>query len=213
MTAPAEGYSHGKHMRGVQDAARAVGIKGAAFAVLAYMCTVADHSKPVVLVSKEKIATRTGYCINSVKAALRTLRAAGILEPIAYETGGQGRATVYKIRKKGHYGVENSPPNGEPELRGPKTGHLGGQNLAEYGAKNLPPISLLPDPLPEREGAASRGGRTSRPLDAGASPGPRTGPQYDPDEMRRFSRDCTAHGFGEALRLQKARLGQAGDLP
>lgn len=222
MTAQAEGYSHGKHMRGVQDAARAVGIKGAAFAVLAYMCTVADHSKPVVLVSKETIVKRTGYCLDSVKTALRTLRAAGILEPIAYETGGQGRATVYKIRKKGHYGVENTPPNDETPFRGGKSRHLGVEKTAKYGGKNSTTTSLLPDLLPEEKGAASRGGRATCPLDAGASPGPRAGTPQDAEDAweRTTFRRVMAESGGKMdlasarmAELRAARLGQAGDLP
>ncbi len=101
-------YSHARHMARVQAAARQAGIKGAAFAVLAYLCASADFKRPEVLRSKDNIVERTGYGIAAVKAALATLRAGGFLVPVAYATGGKHRATVYRIEPG--KGYENDTP-------------------------------------------------------------------------------------------------------
>lgn len=214
MTKPqSDGYSHARHIAMVQGSARAAGIKGAAFVVLAYMCSVADFGKPTVRVSKDTISDRTGYCLNAVKAALRALRAAGCIEPIACFEGGRGRATVYSLRAKGVKGARYEAPNDETGVKGASFFRKGGQFFPERGPENAPPSYVSPDDLPEGEGGAFRAGRTSGALDAGASPGPR--PATDREaELRRFSRDVTEHGYAEARRMQLAREAAGrGELP
>lgn len=98
MTAQASEYSHATHIKHVTQAARAAGLKGAAFAVLAYMCAAADYKKPTVRVSKATICKRTGYHWDTVRIALRALREERFIDPVAYATGGRERATVYVLR-------------------------------------------------------------------------------------------------------------------
>lgn len=214
MTKPqSDGYSHARHIAMVQGSARAAGIKGAAFVVLAYMCSVADFGKPTVRVSKGTISERTGYCLKQIKAALRTLRDAGCIEPIACFEGGRGRATVYSLKAKGIKGGKNAPPNDETGEKGGSFFRKGGNFFPERGEETTPPSYVSPDDIPEGEGGASRAGRASGALDAGASPGPR--PAHDREaELRRFSRDVTQHGYAEARRLQLAREAAGrGELP
>lgn len=212
MTAQgADSYSHARHISRVQAAARAAGIKGAAYAVLSYMCSVSDFHRPTVCVSKERIADRTGYYVNTVKDALRSLRQAGFLVAVAYETGGRHRATVYTLKAgagQSENGGEKNP--GIAHKGGSFSAEKGGQIQSERGVKSAPPSEYLPEDTSRGTGGASRAGRNSRPLDAGASPGPRAGAQYEPDELRRLSEETSRYGYSEAKRRQDARLAERG---
>ena len=211
MTAQADGYSHARHVAQVQAAARAAGVKGAQFAVLAYLCSVADFKRPTVRVSKARICERTGYHWDTVRLSLRALRALGLIEPVAYATGGKACATVYKITAKGLYGAENPPSNENQAIQGGNSGQYGAENPVYTGRKIHPPSVVSSYDLPEGKGGASRAGRAGRALDAGAGPG--TGAESpDAAELRRFSRECDLHGYAEARRLQieRQRKGQAG---
>lgn len=212
MTAQgADSYSHARHISRVQAAARAAGIKGAAYAVLSYMCSVSDFHRPTVCVSKERIAERTAYSVKSVKAALGALRDAGLLVAVAYETGGRHRATVYTLKAgagQAENGGRNFPPNAEKG--GKFSAEKGGSFGHKRGEETSPPSEYLPEDTSRGTGGASRAGRNSRPLDAGASPGPRAGADLDREEMGRFARDVTLHGYGEARRLQQQRQAERG---
>lgn len=209
-TAQSEGYSHGKHIAGVQAAARAAGVKGSAFAVLAYMCSAADYRKPVVRVCKETICERTGYCWDTVRIALRQLRDRGFLRPIAYKTGGRERATVYALTS-GKNGVENPPPlqTEEIEKGGGFSGQKGVENPVKRGWKSRPPSMVSSDISSRVEGVASRDGRTNPPLDAGASAS-RGGDDPARAELAQFAREVTLHGYAEARARQKARQAASG---
>ncbi len=201
-------YSHARHMARVQAAARQAGIKGAAFAVLAYLCASADFKRPEVLRSKDNIVERTGYGIAAVKAALATLRAGGFLVPVAYATGGKHRATVYRIEPG--KGYENDTPTAAKGVW--KSSPKGYGNHPQRGMENSPPSVVSPVSLSGSKGAPFRGGRNVGPLDGGASPAPRPG-SPEAEELARFSREVARHGYTEARRLQKARQGEAGQLP
>ena len=203
MTAPATGYSHARHIDNVQKAARAAGVKGAGFAVLAYMCSVASFKKPTVCVSKAKICARTGYHWDTVRLALRALRDLGLIDPIAYETGGRERATVYKLTTKGLNGAENPPPNDENDKGGGFSGQKGAENPVQRGRKIHPPSKSYSDISSSGEGSASRAGIERTPLDENAK-----------QELAIFSRECSAHGYTEASRRaeDRKRLRQAGEI-
>ncbi|QLQ19049.1 MAG: hypothetical protein HZT43_10765 [Exiguobacterium profundum] len=98
MTAQAEGYSQARHVQRVQAAAREAGVKGAAYAVLSYLCSVSDFREPITRASKERIEERLGYCDKTIKAALAVLRKGGFIEAVAYAAGGRGRCPVYVLR-------------------------------------------------------------------------------------------------------------------
>lgn len=210
MTAQAEGYSQARHVQRVQAAAREAGVKGAAYAVLSYLCSVSDFREPITRASKERIEERLGYCDKTIKAALAVLRRGGFIEAVAYATGGRGRCPVYVLRSG--KGGENYPPlNGSEDAKGGKFfPEKGGKNFPKRGEKTSPPSVYSSSDLSRGEGAASRGGRTTRPLDAGASPGPRTGPRYEPAEIRRLGEETARYGYAEARRRQDERLGPAG---
>jgi hypothetical protein len=204
MTAPGSDYSHSAHIRQVTNAAQAAGIKGAAIAVLAYLCHSADFKKPTVRRSKANMVEKTGYCLNAVKAALRTLREAGFIEAIQYATGGRERATVYVLRAG--KGAINQPPleTAEDDKGGQKMVVKGAKKWSQRGPENRPPsLDYSYDSSRVKGPRFARGG-ADQALDAGrrASTG-LAGP--DAEEMRRFSADVTKHGYGEARRLQIAR--------
>lgn len=215
MTAKSEAYSQAAHIRHVQAAAREAGIKGAAYSVLSYLCSVSDFKKPITRASKEKIEARTGYCEKTIKGALAALRQAGFIEPVAFATGGRGLCPVYVLRSK--KGVENLPPLEPSDLvkGGKKFPEKGGKNFQKRGEKTSPPTDNLTPFFPERsEGAASSGGRATRALDAGASPGPRPG-SPEAAELARLGRETAAFGYTEAKRRadeRKAKL-ERGELP
>lgn len=203
---PAQGsdYSHAAHIKHVTQAARAAGLKGAAFAVLAYLCAAADYKKPTVRVSKATICDRTGYCLKTVKTVLAELRGDGFLDPVAYATGGRERATVYVLRAG--KGGENLPPFNAAEMDkgGKKLPVKGGKNFSKRGEKNTPP-SLDTSYVSSRvEGSASRAGVEGTPLD-----------EKSKQELALFSRECGLHGYTEAKRRadQRAATGAGGELP
>lgn len=212
MTAQGETYSHGRHIAKVQSEARRAGVKGATFAVLAYLCASSDYKRPEVLRSKANICERTGYSLDSVKAALASLRALGFIVPIAYETGGRNRATVYRVTT-GQKGAENSTPISDKG--GEFFPEKGGNFSPKRGGENPPPsVSSSVYPFRREKGAASSGGRAGGSLYAGASPGPRPG-SPEAEALVRFNREVRLHGYGEAKRLadERKRAGQAGELP
>jgi len=205
MTAQANKYSHAAHIKNVTQAARAAGLKGSAFAVLAYMCAAADFDKPTVRVSKETICKRTGYHWDTVRIALRALRDAKFLDPVAYVTGGRHRGTVYVLRAG--KGAENPPTLDTQETAkgGGFSGQKGVENPVKRGRKIHPHPNVSPNVSSEREGGASRAGIERTPLDEKAK-----------QELALFSRECSAHGYTEAReraeRRKAARLA-SGDLP
>lgn len=196
-------YSHARHIANVQKAARAAGVKGAAFAVLAYMCSVASFKRPTVCVSKATICNRTAYHWDTVRLALRSLRDLGLIEPIAYETGGRERATVYKLTTKGLNGVENPPPNAETEKGGGFSGQKGAENPAKRGRKIHPPSVSSSISIPEGERTAYSGGAERTPLD-----------EQRKQELALFSRECGLYGYegARARELQRKGLGQTGEI-
>lgn len=200
----AAGYSKDRHTTLVKAAAREAGLKGAALNVLAYMCDVSDWKQPIVRVSKAKIEERTTYCDKTIKIALATLRAAGFIEAVAYATGGRGFCPVYVLRTT--KGGENFPPLDGADIAkgGRKLPVKGGENFQKRGEKTSPPSLSSPDINPNRGGAAQGGGIERTPLDEKAQ-----------EELRLFSRECSAEGYTEAARRadERKRLRQAGDLP
>lgn len=205
MTAQASEYSHAAHIKNVTQAARAAGLKGAAFAVLAYLCAAADYKKPTVRVSKATICDRTGYCLKTVKAVMAELRGGGFLDPVAYATGGRERATVYVLRTG--KGGENLPPFDAAEIDkgGKKLPVKGGKNFPQRGEKTTPPSIASSYVSSEREGGASRAGIERTPLDEKAK-----------QELALFSRECSAHGYTEArerAERRKAARVASGELP
>lgn len=215
MTAAADGYSHARHMAQVQASAREEGIKGAAYSVLSYLCSVADFRKPIARASKDKIERRTGYCYKTIKAALATLRAAGFIEPVAFATGGRGLCPVYVLRTK--KGGENLPPLEAQDLAkgGKKFPEKGGKNFQKRGEKTSPPSDISSSISSRGEkGSASRAGWTGRTLDAGASPGPRPATDRTPEEQAQFLADLRTMTYGEALDRERQRKRQVeGILP
>lgn len=211
MTAGAE-YVQARHVQQVQAAAREGGIKGAAYAVLSYLCSVSDFKKPITRASKDKIEQRLGYCDKTIKAALATLRAAGYIEPVAFATGGRGLCPVYVLRTR--KGGENFPPITEADLvkGGKKLPEKGGKNFPKRGEKTSPPSEYSSNTLSDHERAAfSRGGQ-SRHLDAGQ--GPRTVAAASlTDQERGFvaalADDLKTMSYGEARRKDKARRAAA----
>lgn len=193
-------------MAAVQVAAREAGIKGAAFNVLAYLCSVADFRKPIARASKLRMEQRTGYCDKTIKAALATLRAAGFIEAVAFATGGRGLCPVYVIRTT--KGGENFPPLEEQDLvkGGKKLPEKGGKNFQKRGEKTSPPsgYSSIGSSLGEK-GAAFSGGRDQRGLDACASASPPSGPVPSREELQALSRETAAFGYTEAARLMHQR--------
>ncbi len=204
MTQHSDAYSHSRHVSQVQAAARERGLKGAQYAILSYICSVADFGKPVARVSRDKIGEKTGYCEKTIKAALASLRAAGFIEAIAYATGGKGRCPVYVIRTT--KGGENFPPIDAEEYAkgGKKTPPKGGKNFHQRGEKTSPPSGVSPYISPRVDGAAYSGGRVGRGLDGMASHAPAPD-SPEAAEMRKFSQDVARHGYAEARRLQIQR--------
>ena len=206
MTAQASEYSHAAHIKNVTQAARAAGLKGAAFAVLAYLCAAADYKKPTVRVSKATICDRTGYCLKTVKAVLAELRGGGFLDPVAYATGGRERATVYVLRTG--KGGENLPPFDAAEIAkgGKKLPVKGGKNFPQRGEKTTPPSIVSSYVSSEREGGAYRDGiGNAAPLDEAGR-----------QEAATFAREHREHGLYEALDRAKARReakAASGELP
>lgn len=205
-------YNHGRHIAAVQAAARAAGIRGAAFAVLAYMCSAAAFRQPTVRVSKDTIAAKTGYHKDTVQDALRVLREAGFIHPVAFATGGRHLATVYSLRAG--KGVENAPPfeSVEAAKGGVKPHQKGGQNPVKRGG-NLPPPSTVSSNDPSRvERGAYSAGVQSRSLDARQGGGPGTVlPLTDRERalVAAFAQDMNSMGYGEARQRDKDRRAQA----
>lgn len=208
MTIQTPEYSHGRHIAAVQAAARAAGVKGAAYVILSYMCSAADFRRPTVRVSKAGICDKTGYHWDTVRLALGTLRGLGMIEPVAYATGGRHMATVYTLRTG--KGAENPTPIYMQDTQ--KGGGISGQKGAENPVKrgrNFRPPSMDHSNDPSRvTGSASRAGLQSRPLDHRQGGDAGAVPRMTGQEralVATFSADVTRLGYGEASRRDKLR--------
>ena len=208
MSAQGIDYSHGRHIAAVQAAARVAGIKGAPYAVLSYLCSAADFRKPTVRVSKATICERTGYCWTTVQAALRCLRDAGFIHPVAYATGGRNRATVYSLRTQ--KGMENATPleAAEPEKGDGFSTQKGmGFPLKRGWKKHPPSMDHSNDPSKVERGAYSAGVQ-SRHLDARQDAGPVAGAALTAQEralLEAMQSDLKTMSYGEARLLDKQR--------
>lgn len=194
----------------VQDAARAAGIKGAAMAVLSYLCTSSAFKTPTVRRCKETICLQTGYGITAVKAALARLRAEGIIEPVACFEGGRNRATVYKLRTKAQNGYGNDTPNDETAEKGYGKRQKGVWKTAQRGMETNPPSISSSISSSRREKGR---GLDAPDAAAHAASAPDAGVAADRQAIAQIMQ-AERCGYGRARDLLDARRRvQAGDLP
>jgi hypothetical protein len=194
-------YFRDRHLIAVTDAARRAGVKGAALAVLSYLCSASAFTKPTVCVSKARIVERTGYSEKTVKGALASLRAVGCIEAVACLEGGRHRATIYKLTAQAGKGGENFPPNDQPDEKGGNFSRKGGKFFPERGEETTPPSISSSISSSRRE--------KGRGLDA-PDAGPH-GPLLTPDraEAALFAREHAEFGIAEAMARSKARRAAA----
>ena len=114
-----------------------------------------DHSQQVVLLALADHADHLGYCwpskallawkvgcsTSTIKRVLRCFRQAGILEAVAYEQGGRGQPTRYRIHLE--KGVRKPPF--VPRRKGVKSG-LKGVKSGLKGVTAMPPEPLTNEP-------------------------------------------------------------------
>lgn len=194
----------------VQDAARAVGVKGAALAVLSYMCSASAFTKPTVCVSKDTICERTGYTMKTVKAARARLRDLGIIVPVACIEGGRHRATIYKLTTKAGKGGENCPPNAEDGEKGGSFSQKGGQFFPERGVKNTPPS--ISSSISSSRGEKGRG-LVAPDAAAHAASAPDDTDRLEREAFRQAMRECNGDLDRASAWMATWRAQQAADLP
>lgn len=69
--------------------------------VLHVLCHAAEFDRPEVTITKPQIEDITGLAPNTVRAALRYLRAEGSIAPIRNVGGGRGNAVTYALQVPG----------------------------------------------------------------------------------------------------------------
>ncbi len=88
------GYSY---QNAVIEAAEIMGLKFGPLTVLKCLVKHCNFDSGEARPSKDTLAALGGQGVRTVKRHLRTLEDTGIIEPLAYATGGHGRSTVYKF--------------------------------------------------------------------------------------------------------------------
>src|SRR3990172_2477056 len=78
----------------------------------------------------KRLSEKTSDSERNVRRLLRSLESMGLLAPVAYTTGGRGRATEYRVPLDRLEEVLANPANlapfpGNPDTTGPKPGHHG----------------------------------------------------------------------------------------
>lgn len=125
----------------VKRYARAQGIKrGAAWAILLSLLEWRDFRRNTAWRSKNDLMEDTGYCRKAIQRGLHQLREAKAIEPVAYEHGGRGCATIYKFGTIFQNGVTKEPPLGAEGEKGVTFSPKGGHFLTQRGSQNDPPI-------------------------------------------------------------------------
>lgn len=131
------------HERAVKAFAKEQGItKGSASVILTELLRWRNYKTLTAFRSRSDLVEDTGYCDKTVKKALATLRAKGIIYAVAYEHGGRGCATIYKFRQKRENGGENVTPyeqGSDSEQNGGTFVPKGGNKVSQTGEESTPP--------------------------------------------------------------------------
>lgn len=91
---PSSSYKRQKHLNAVIACS---GVHHAARHVLEVLCRISEFDRPEVTITKPQIQDETGLCPNTVRAALRALKARGLAQPIRNRKGGRGIAVTYRL--------------------------------------------------------------------------------------------------------------------
>lgn len=85
----------GPYQKAMKRHARQQGIKGAPLAILSAMLDYINWTTGQTRPGIATLIDDTGYCEKTLERGLKCLRDTGMILPIAYLTGGRGRATCY----------------------------------------------------------------------------------------------------------------------
>lgn len=221
MSAPGSEYRKGVYINSVIEAASRAGVRLSALTVLFYLCKWSKSYGPFVDQSKPQIMAELGLSELTVRRALEALTRLGILVPHENRHGGNGRGN------KGFGVTRRLVILGRPD------DEKGGKKISENGVKIYRKRGLKNDPLNaininqgKREGAASRSGPDSAPLDGRLAPA--TGGGEDPvkvaqEEAARAEYQKAAALVGgnphkafalvDQWRAEREQSALAGDLP
>ena len=122
-----------KYQDAVIEAAQIMGLKQGPMNVLTYLVKHCNGSNGQAYPSKDTLSGLGGMCKRTVQTHLGKLRETGLIEPLAYETGGHGRATVYKFGLP-MWSSPRAPKNGAKIAWLREQRQTYGANSATYGA-------------------------------------------------------------------------------
>lgn len=184
MSAPGSEYRKGVYINSVIEAASRAGVRLSVLTVLFYLCKWSKSYGPFVDQSKPQIMAELGLSELTVRRALEALTRLGILVPHENRHGGNGRGN------KGFGVTRRLVILGRPD------DEKGGKKISENGVKIYRKRGLKNDPLNatninqgKREGAASRSGPDSAPLDGRLTPATGGGDDAERAAFRRAMRE------------------------
>ncbi|MDX8353674.1 helix-turn-helix domain-containing protein [Cognatiyoonia sp. IB215182] len=124
------GYSY---QNAVIEAAEIMGLKFGPLSVLKCLVKHCNGDSGQARPSKDTLATLGGQGLRTVKRHLRTLEDTGLIEPMAYVTGGHARSTVYKFGLP-MWSSPRAPKNSAKTAWLKEQRQTYGANLSTYGA-------------------------------------------------------------------------------
>lgn len=139
------------------------------------MLALADHGHDDgshIHPSVSYLAWKTGYTDRQVQTILRRLEAKGLIEPVAYATGGRGKATEYQMHIE--RGVKKSPyvpPKGEVSKR-VKSGAQKGEVSRRKGEVSAQKGEVIASPQPKNLREPEENPKSLGATSAPTSPGP-----------------------------------------
>ncbi len=158
-----------KYRDALIETAEIVGLKFGPMSVLKCLVKHCNPETGTAYPSKETLSIVGGQGLRTVKRHLRTLEDAGIIEAIAYATGGHGRATVYKFGLSA-WATPRAPKKGAKMAWLKEERETYGANLSTYRAilsTYRAKMAHQPDKKEiETEGGRDPAGRGAGPDDA-----------------------------------------------
>lgn len=196
------------YQKALKKYARSLGLRGSALAVLNVFADCINGETGQARPGRKHLMEETGIQSDrTLDKALKTLRDTGVIKPIAYLTGGRGRATVYGFclpAWSGQPRTETTAINAEvqegSENQNPRRNYQKPpQNMSQTPATNAAPTERTERTEGGSASGTARSDAPSRRDEANVSK------EQQREDIRQFSRWVDQYGFGRARELERER--------